>query len=334
MARPAPLFYVFYGSDEFSRSETLNSFKKRLGSPDTIDLNTTVLDKASTSLAELRHACDAIPFLAEKRLVIAVNLLTRLSAKAGHKLTPSQRAYRHDLCEYLPTLPETTRLVFVDDDDLPARHPVVKLAKEHDRGYLKRFAPPSDDMLPSWIHKQVQKHGGQIDEDAAYQLGAVIHGNLRLLDQEITKLVTYTNGQRPITLEDVQMLVPYTKEVLIWDMVDAIGQRNHKTASQGLHQLLIDNQHPLYLLTMIVRQFRLLIQVKDLESRGATQSQVIQTLHLHPFPARKLHDQATRLTADYLENAYRLLLDTDVAIKTGEIEAALALDLLVVSLCT
>ena len=59
--------------------------------------------------------------------------------------------------------------------------------------------------------------------------------------------------------------------------VDAVGQRNQTVATEMLHRLLAADQHPLYLLTMIVRQFRLLIQVKDLESRGATQQEVIQS---------------------------------------------------------
>ena len=80
MARPAPTFYVFHGTDELTRAETLANFRSRLGPADTADLNTTFLDGRRATLAELRHACDAIPFLAEKRLVIVEGLL----ARAGH----------------------------------------------------------------------------------------------------------------------------------------------------------------------------------------------------------------------------------------------------------
>ena len=79
MAEPAPTFYVFHGTDEFTRSETIADFKRRLGPPDTVDLNTTVLEGKGLALAQLRHACDAVPFLAEKRLVIVEGLLTRLA---------------------------------------------------------------------------------------------------------------------------------------------------------------------------------------------------------------------------------------------------------------
>jgi DNA polymerase III delta subunit len=62
MAKPTPTFYVFHGTDEFTRAETLADFKSKLGPHDTVDLNTTILDGKTLTLAELRHACDAIPF--------------------------------------------------------------------------------------------------------------------------------------------------------------------------------------------------------------------------------------------------------------------------------
>ena len=84
MAEPTPTFYLFHGTDEFTRAETLASFKRRLGPPDTVDLNTTLLDGGRLTLAELRHDCDAIPFMAEKRLVIVRGLLTRLAARKSN----------------------------------------------------------------------------------------------------------------------------------------------------------------------------------------------------------------------------------------------------------
>ena len=83
---------------------------------------------------------------------------------------------------------------------------------------------------------------------------------------------------------------------------------------------------------MIARQFQLLIQVKELKAEGATPRDVAQALRLHPFPAGKLYHQATHFTGAQLEAVHRHLLDTDVAIKSGEIEPEVALDLLVAGL--
>jgi len=344
MTKPAPTFYIFHGADEFTRAETLADFKRRLGPPDTVDLNTTLLDGGGLTLAELRHACDAIPFLAEKRLVIVEGLLTRLAPQKGRELSTSQRERLTALADYLPRLPETTRLVFIEDKPLPARHSILRLAQREERGYVKRFDPPDARALPRWIEKRVRKYGGEIEPQASRQLAAVVgtdrsaersRRSLRLLDQEIVKLVTYTQsptGGQAITTADVEAVVPYAQAAVVFDLVDALGRRDGRTAAQTLHRLLDAGEHPLRLLAMIVRQFRLLIQVKELKAGGGTPRDIAQALRLHPFPARKLHTQATHFTAAQLEAVYRHLLDTDVAIKTGKIDPEVALDLLVAGL--
>ena len=332
MTKPTPTFYVFHGADEFTCAETLGDFKRRLGPPDTVDLNTTLFDGGTLTLAKLRHACDAIPFLAEKRLVIVRGLLTRLTPRKGQKLSTTQKEVLDALADYLPRLPKTTRLVFVENKPLPASHPVVQLARREQAGYVKRFDPPDARALPRWVKKRVHKHGGQIEPQAAQQLAAVVGADLRLLDQEIVKLVTYTDAERAITGADIDAVVPYAQAAIVFDLVDALGQRDGRTAAQTLHRLLDAGEHPLGLLAMIARQFRLLIQVKELEAEGSTPRDVAKALKLHPFPAGKLYSQAVHFTAAQLETVHRHLLDTDVGIKTGKIEAEVALDLLVAGL--
>jgi DNA polymerase-3 subunit delta len=264
--------------------------------------------------------------------VIVKGLLKRLAPRKDRGLSAAQEEYLAALADYLPRLPETTRLVFVEDGPLPAKHPILQLAQREERGYARRFDPPKARTLPRWIKKRVRKHGGEIEPQAARHLAAVIGTDLRLLDQEIAKLVTYTGAERAITRADVEAVVPYAQAAVVFDMVDALGQRDGRTAAQTLHRLLDAGEHPLGLLAMIVRQFRLLIQVKELKAERATPRDVAKRLGIHPFPAGKLYNQATHFTAEQLETVYRHLLDTDVAIKTGEIEAEVALDLLVAGL--
>jgi DNA polymerase-3 subunit delta len=334
MAKPKPTFYVFHGEDDFTRSETLIDFRRRLGPPNTVQLNTTVLDGRKTDLAELRHTCDAIPFLAERRLVIVEGLLTRLSAPKGHRLSEAKQEFLSNLAEYVRQLPPTTRLVFVERSTLPTSHPIVELADREQQGYVKCFKPPDAGELPRWITKRVRRHGGRIEPRAAHRLAAVVGADLWLLDQEITKLVTYVNAERPITEGDVETLVPYSQDAVIFDLVDALGRRDGQFAAQTLHRLLADGEHPLRLLMMIVRQFRLLVQVKELKGRGISSRAVAEALRIHPFPAGKLYHQATHFTIGQLERVYRYLSEIDTEIKTGKVDPELALDLLVAGLAT
>lgn len=327
------MFYLFHGEDEFSRAEFLQSLKQRMNDDLALaDLNTAVLDGQKITLGELRHACDTIPFMADQRLVIVEGLLGALSARGGRKdedeLDGRQREVLNELVAYLSQLPPTARLVLVENRRIPRNHPVHKLALELECGYVKEFIPPQKGALDRWITDRVEQHGGQITSQAVRELAAFVGNDLRLLDTEIAKLVAYTGGERPISVDDVHLLVSYAQEANVFHMVDALGRRDGRTAMRLLHQLLSD-QPPLSLLGMIVRQFRILVQVKELSERGLNQREIAEKLKLHGFVVEKGLRQARNFSMAQLETVYDKLVETDVAIKTGQLDPVLALDLFV-----
>lgn len=331
MARPTPRYYIFHGEDELTRSEAVASLKARLGSPDLVALNTTVLDGTSPSLAELKTTCDAMPFMARQRLVIVAGLLTRLMGKHSRgKSGSAPKALLAELIEYLPQLPDTTRLVFVEPGQLPDSHPILRLAQNDEWGYVRAFVPPKD--IVRWIRQRAADKGGSLGSQAAVALAQALGAEQRLLDQEIDKLLAYVNHERPVTSDDVALLVPQAQEANVFEMVDALGRRDGAQAVRLLHHLLDGGQPALYLFSMIVRQFRLLIQIKELTEQGLDHQAAAEALKLHPFPARKLFVQARNFTQEQLEAIHRHLLQIDVSIKTGQIQDVVALDLLIAGL--
>lgn len=334
------MFYLFHGDDEFSRAEALADLKSRMGDdPALADLNTTLLDGKKIGRGELMHACDAIPFMANVRLIIVENLLARLVGQRprGKKVTVSQRDrdFLDALLDYLPRLPHTTRLVFVDALTLSKTHPLIKLAQSEKKGYVREFRLPDErrgDLEP-WIQKRAEKKGGEITRRAAHELATFVGARLRLLDRELEKLIVYVDGQRPVNVQDVRLLVPYVHEANIFEMADALGRRDGPRASRLLHRMLDDGNEPLYLLSMIVRQFRIMIQVQDLAGRGVHPNDIPKRLKMHPFVARKALSQADRFSMSQLETIYRKLWESDLSIKTGQIDSVLALELLVAGLC-
>jgi DNA polymerase-3 subunit delta len=327
------MFYLFHGEDEFSRSETLAALKEKMGDPGLAELNTTIFDGSKVTLGELEHACGSVPFMADRRLVIVEGLLTRLESKGKEGALPDwQKEYLEKLTQYLQRLPETTRLVLVEDRSISKNNPVLRLALADERGHVKEFKPPQGKALNRWIEERVRKKGGQINPAAVETLAAFVGNDLRLLDQEIEKLIAYVDQARPISEDDVRLLVSYVREANIFEMVDALGQRDGQQAAKLLHQLLDEGEHPLALLGMIVRQFRIMIQVKELNGQGLNQQEIAAKLKLHRFVVKKAVRQAMNFSMEQLEAIYRKLLETDIAIKTGQMDEVLALDMLVVGL--
>lgn len=324
------MFYLFHGEDEFSRGEALAALRRRMGDPAMSELNTTLFDGHRVTLAELQHTCSTIPFLSDRRLVIVDGLLTHLQ----RTVSPEQRRKTvEDLLIYLPHMPQTTRVVFVEPLPIAPQHPLRRLIGQDDTlGYDTEFRLPRGRELVQWITRRVQEGGGQVTDEAAAQLAVFVGDNLRLLALEIGKLLSYVDCARPITGEDVQLLVSDVGEASIFDMVDAFTRGDGKAASRLLHRRLDGGDHPLALLGMVARQIRILIQVKELAQEGLDRQAIARQLGLHAFVVRKALDQERSFSMKQLEDIHRHLLETDVAIKTGRVNAVLALDMIIAGL--
>ncbi len=357
------MFYILHGENEFDRDEAAAKLRRELatGDPAMVELNTSAFDGSRLTMGELRHACDSIPFMAECRLVIVHGLLTRLaSGRKGEEQDVAaeqdpawKRTLRDQLIAYLPTLPPTTQLIFIESKTLPVSDPVLKLAQERkkaekeqekkagkdqekkagkDQEVVTAFPLPKEKELVGWIQKRVADSKGKISGDAAWLLAELIGLDLRLLDQEIDKLLTYVGGERPVNAEDVRTLVSRAREEKIFALVDCVGRRETARALQLLHYLLEQEEHPLQILAMLGRQIRILIQVSELRKQGLVPPEIAGELGFAPWMADKFVDQAKKFDMAQLEAAHQRLVETDWAIKTGKAEETLALDLLVVGL--
>lgn len=310
------MFYVFHGDDEHSQREFLADLESKLGDPSMLELNTSKFDGHSLSLSLLQHTCDSIPFLADRRLVIVDNLFV------------TDPPYLEELLIYLPALPESTRLVFMESHELGKKHPILKAVRDNEKGHVRLFTRPTGNSLEAWIRQRVKSAGGQISHRAVHMLAINVGNDLELLDNEIEKLILY-KGSLSIDVDDVTLLCPFVAESSIFELVDAIGSRHGQSAAQLLQNKLNEGTDPFYLFAMIIRQFRLLIQVKELAKNGATPAEISKSLKIHSFVAGKILQQSHNFSFAQLEQIYERLLEIDIQVKTGQTDLTTALCLLV-----
>lgn len=334
------MLYIYHGEDDFQRAEAVKKLRGAMGDPQFADLNTTMLDGRALSFGELRHHADAIPFLSDKRLVLVEGLLARLDPrrKAGEEGESEEQdpnpELKQQLLDYLPYLPPTTDLVFIESKKLAASNAVLKLAdKDKKNARVGLYMPPAAEALPDWVIDRVEKKGGNIEFSAANDLALFIGNDMRALDNEIEKLIVYKNSGT-IRRDDVRALVAPAQEQSIFELVDALGQRKTQRALELLHAQLRHNANEFYLLSMITRQYRIMLQVRDLSTRGLGADAIQKQLGLHPYVTKKMSDQARKYTLEQLEEIMFQLLEVDVSLKTSRLEPTLALDMLVVDLTT
>lgn len=319
-----PTLVIHHGDDEFAVSEHIAALRAALD-PASADFNTTELNGPTTTLTTLRQAADAFPFLSEKRLVIVYGYLSHLLGK-GKSAADDTDA----LLAYLPKLPESTCLAFADPTPLDERSRFVKALSALPGIQIHKHTLPKGPERIRWVEKRAKAYGGQFNPRAAAALADAIGDDPRALDSEVLKLLTYVNFARPVEPADVARLTPSAPAAQIWDVVDALGERNGRKAMHSLHALLAQpGQDAPAIFAMIVRQYRLLLQARAVIDAGGGPAQIAAAMKVHDFVSKKIYAQARNYPPERLVEIYRTLLDTDLRLKTSDLDPDLALDLLV-----
>ena len=323
------MLYILYGEDDFSRDEALTEIKEGLGDPSALATNTSVLDGRDITLDQLAATCDTVPFLGPARLVIVRGLLGLFEPADKGKRPPKPKDTGWpSLKDYVGRMPDTTVLVLLDAN-LKKGNPLLKALAP--AAILREFPALKGTNLTDWIHLRAKKRGGALSPQAARMLAELAGSNLRILSNEIDKLCLYALG-RTVETDDMAALVSSAREPSVFAMVDAILEGRTTTATRLLHSLQDEGAAPPYLLFMITRQFRLVIQARDLLQKRSKASEIGAALGIRGYALEKTIDQAKTHTMRRLEEVYERLLDTDVSIKTGRYRGSrgeLALELLV-----
>jgi DNA polymerase-3 subunit delta len=332
VAEEGPEIYLFDGDDEFAINQSISKIVSRLGDANIAGMNTTRLDGRSTSLPQLKDAVATVPFLAAKRLVILSHPTFRLKDKND----------QDEFIAYLATEKLTSKVILVEyefltnerdrrDGHLNWLEKWAASPEQAKRVYMRHHSQPAGALMVRWIQDHIKLEGGQITPQAAVALANQVGDDSRLASQEITKLLTYVNFTRPVDVDDVEHLTPLTAKIGDFELVNALRERDARKAHALLHRSLQEDD-PLRIFQSIVYQIRLLIIARELIDTHGTINDIPKSLKISYYPAKFALDSATHFTTQFTDTIYHRLVEFDEAIKTGQMDADLALELLVTEL--
>lgn len=312
------MILFLYGEDTYRLKQKVRELKNRFIDASLGDTNLSILDGKMISYDEIVRQILAMPFLAKSRLIIIENIIR-----------DGKPEVREKIVEFLPKIPISSVVVFVEEGVPDKRTSLFK--KLNQPKVSQEFPLLDETQLRRWIKKEVEARGGEIEPEAVSKLVEYVGNDLWRLSNELDKVTGY---RLQVTADSIELLVKPQIESNIFNLIDSIGAKNKKRALQELHNLIENGQNELYILSMIVYQFRNLLIVRDFVERGVSnQYDLSKKASLHPFVAGKTLSQARNYTIDNLKKIYQMLLDFDLKMKTGQLEPRTALDLLVVKLC-
>ena len=322
------MLIMIYGEDSFRVQEKVQQMKQAfLEKFDGSGMNLAEFpSKENDKLesADILQAICSYPFLGLKRLVIVRGLIGSVK-KADEAIW----------LDGMSRMPDSTITILWEDGSSQS------VQKKKFFQALKQFKDVhtySLDLLvgaalKQWISERCEQRGSRIDEPALHELVLRVGSDLWNMYQEIEKLSAYAQGTS-ISSDLVQQLVHASFESRIFEFMDAVSKRQRKKTVQLLEDERASGSDDHYLLTMLGRQVRILLSTRsylDLFPQ-AKSADIAQAIDIHPFVAQKAIGQARAFQLAELQSAHDLLFLYDVKIKTGRMEAGIAMDLVVNSL--
>ena len=316
------MLYFLYGKDSYSIVQRVHEIERAFVDQQKSDFNLAKLDGNLLTASRFSEAAFTPPFLGDRRLIIIKNFL----------LSDVDKVEKGKIADLLEKIPDENSVVFADDG-LPDQRQVIfkRLLKFAE---AEHFPEPSVQTLPAWIKQRVTALDGQIDNDAAYNLAVSVGPDLWQLQSEIEKLVLFSQAKNsPIKLADVSDLVPANNSFKIFDLLDALAQKDLKKALLVNNSFLSAGEESFMIFNMIVYQLRNMLVVDDLMRAGKTEQNIAREASLHPYVTSKLVSSLRKFKDKEVAANFCRLAEYDWKMKSGEIEPETALVLLVVQFC-
>ena len=310
--------YLLYGEEAYLRRQYRDNLRKALV-PEEDTMNCSVYSGKDINVNEVVDLAGTMPFFADRRVIIVENSGW---FKSGND----------QIAMLVKTLSDTTCMIFVEEK-VDKRSKLFKAVTAN--GYAANCEMQDEAMLKKWIMGLLKKENKSITPDGLNLLLDRTGTNMENIRREVEKLVCYKYYEEGITAADVEELCIVQIQNQIFDMVEAVAQKKQKQALNLYYNLLALKEAPMKILALIARQFHMLLQVKEMKSKGYQESDIARQTGLNPYFLKKKYiPQAAQFKQPQLEAALRTCVEAEENVKTGRMPDVLSVELIIVSLST
>lgn len=305
--------YLLYGDEAYLKKQCRDNLTKAL-LPEGDTMNYARFEGKGIDPAKIIDLAETMPFLADRRLIVIEN--------SGFFKNPSP-----ELAEYIRQMPDTACLLFVEDE-VDKRGKLFKAVKE--TGYAAELGRQDERSIIIWIAGKVKKEKKQIRESTIRCLMEKAGTDMENLEKELEKLFSYTLGESEITVKDVDAVCTAQIEGKIFKMVDAVAAKQKREALDYYYDLLSLKEPPLKILSLLSRQFRILLETKGLVEQGCDSAQIAKVTKQPPFAAKKCIGQCKSFSGAKLRAILEESVNLEEMIKTGQMDQQIGVELFIV----
>ncbi len=306
-------FYLLYGSEDYLKHQYRDKLVKALVDVED-NMNYSFYEGKKINVNDLLDTGDTLPFFAENRVIVVEN-------SGLFKKTPEGFEKR------LINFPDSTHVIFVEFE-VDGRNRLVTWFKKN--GYKTEMKAPSEGEIRKWIAKLCKDEGKQIYENAVEYFIGSVGLDMMLIKNELEKLFSYVGDRAEITIEDVREVCVNEADDTLYQMVDAIGNRNQKEALILYRNLLQLKQEPLFILSQLSRNVRKMLEISELLSDGKNFDEIASIAGVPKWTINRYKTQIRNNSKESFKQMLERCINTEASIKTGLVKDIVGVELLII----
>jgi DNA polymerase-3 subunit delta len=348
IASPASLRpgYVLLGDEAFLYQRCRQGILAALAPPEHRDFSLSDLDLADTSIFDVLDRAQTPSLMAPFQVLFVRNLKSlygrgskkeEFAAIDAYFRSPNPGAVLLFVADHLRIPTDLRKMDYQDKE----RYDRIRETLGDCCGFVELARVDENDAI-KWCLAAAEARGIRFDPDAARELVDALGADMMMVSSELEKLCLYVSGREPrITLGDVETMVLAAKQRTLYELTDAISQRDRTRALLLLHGLLNASDGGedaaighLYMLARTFRQMLIILE-KNVRDSRAIWAVLWQGFRIPPFAAEDLIRQARRYKSRReLTRALRLVARADLELRSSPANKLLVLERLVLALAT
>ncbi len=324
-----PPVLIIFGAEEFLIDNAYEKIKDHVLKNSINEYDNDNFDGDSASIDKIVDSCRSYPFVSEKRFVIVRNFDKLFSGKTSKKSKDSS-----PFVKYIENPQPTTFLLIISqfdklnglskqyesEKDTKFNKTISKLSSPYSYILQKaewiEFPKLNEKSYGRWVSNRLKTLGKEIDPEALELLVSHSTSSLRILNNEIIKLVDFTYDKNRIDIDDVTNIVGISKTNNVFQLQKAIGRRDLGNAILIVKNMLENERQEMLILTMLTRYFHTLWLVSDLYNTTKDTSKIASSVGVSPYFIKEYIEAAKIYKPDELDEAIILLTETDESLKS------------------
>ncbi len=252
--------YFIYGTENYVMDSVLKAIidKFKTSGAEEFDLNTFYGEDCS--LVSVLEQLETPPFMAKYQIVVLKNF-DKLKAKD-----------KDFIADYTQNPLDSSLLILTAESNDRRFAANKKINKEAVKVTCK--PPYGTDNIIGFLKNEIKKNNVIMDIKAIELFANSIDLNYLIAANELEKLIIYTKNSAKITSDDVLECVGKSKINKIFDLQDALGEKDLKTSLRIMENMITNDINGVYIITMLSRYFLGLWKILSLRKKNISDSEI------------------------------------------------------------